>query len=107
MRYYHHPWLDGTAANWQSRLPDGEVSFTVELPAGALERGRRRPSGAGGARPERALTAPLDTSHGVCGSPSQQPSLNLQRGHCQVPCTQAIGVGQRQHSSCSVIAQPG
>ena len=27
------------------------------------------------------------TSHGVCGSPSQQPSLNAQRGHCQVPCT--------------------
>ena len=36
LRYYHHPWLDGTAANWQNRLPDGEVSFTVELPAGRL-----------------------------------------------------------------------
>ena len=36
LRYYHHPWLAGSAANWQSRLPDGEVSFTVELPAGTL-----------------------------------------------------------------------
>ena len=36
MRYDHRRWLDGTAANWQSHLPDGEVSFTVELPAGAL-----------------------------------------------------------------------
>jgi proline racemase len=29
--------------------------------------------------------------------------LNLHRGHCQVPWTQAIGVGHRQHSSCSAI----
>jgi hypothetical protein len=36
LRYYHHPWLDGTAADWQNRLPDREVSFTVELPAGGL-----------------------------------------------------------------------
>ena len=36
LRYYHHSWLAGTAANWQNRLPDGEVSFTVELPAGSL-----------------------------------------------------------------------
>ena len=45
------------------------------------------------------------SSQGVCGSPSQQPSLKRQRGHCHVPCTNAIGVGQRQHSSVSVIAQ--
>ena len=29
--------------------------------------------------------------------------MNLHRGHCQVPWTQAIGVGHRQHSSCSAI----
>ncbi len=48
LRYYHHPWLDGTAANWQNRLPDGEVSFTVELPAGRL-------SASGVARQVRAV----------------------------------------------------
>ena len=37
MRYTHRRWLDGTAANWQNRRPDGGVSFTVELPAGALD----------------------------------------------------------------------
>ncbi len=36
LRFFHHPWLDGTAANWQNHLPDGEESFTVELPAGPL-----------------------------------------------------------------------
>lgn len=36
MRYYHHPWLDGTASNWQSGLPDAAAAFTVELPAGRL-----------------------------------------------------------------------
>jgi hypothetical protein len=36
MRFYHHPWLAGTAANWQNhRLPDSSA-FTVELPAGSL-----------------------------------------------------------------------
>jgi hypothetical protein len=36
MRFYHHPWLSGTAANWQNHhLPDA-ASFTVELPAGRL-----------------------------------------------------------------------
>ena len=44
------------AANWQSHLPDGEVSFTVELPAGAL-------SPAAVARQVRAvLTSPALTS---------------------------------------------
>ena len=37
MRYYHAPWLAGTASNWQNHLPDGEVSLTVELPAGRLD----------------------------------------------------------------------
>jgi murein peptide amidase A len=36
MPFYHHPWLAGTAANWQSRRPGGAAGFTVELPAGAL-----------------------------------------------------------------------
>jgi protein MpaA len=36
MRYRHRRWLDGTATNWQNHLPDGGVSFTVELPAGEL-----------------------------------------------------------------------
>ena len=48
LRYYHHPWLAGSAANWQSRLPDGQVSFTVELPAGPL-------SASGVARQVRAV----------------------------------------------------
>jgi protein MpaA len=36
MRLYHHPWLDGTAANWQNHHLPGDSSFTVELPAGSL-----------------------------------------------------------------------
>jgi protein MpaA len=36
MRSYHEPWLAGTASNWQNHLPDGQVSLTVELPAGRL-----------------------------------------------------------------------
>ncbi len=36
MRFYHEPWLAGTASNWQNHLPDGQVSLTVELPAGRL-----------------------------------------------------------------------
>jgi protein MpaA len=36
MRSYHHPWLPGTAANWQNHhLPDASA-FTVELRAGSL-----------------------------------------------------------------------
>ena len=33
------------------------------------------------------------------GSPSQQPSLNRQRGHCHVPCRHSISALQRQHRS--------
>jgi murein peptide amidase A len=36
MRYRHWRWLDGSSTNWQNHLPDGEESFTVELPAGTL-----------------------------------------------------------------------
>jgi len=36
MRFYHHHWLDGTAANWQNHHLPGSASFTVELPAGSL-----------------------------------------------------------------------
>jgi len=36
MRLYHHPWLAGSATNWQNHLVGGGVSFTVELPAGSL-----------------------------------------------------------------------
>lgn len=36
MVLYHHPWLDGTAANWQNHHLPGAASFTVELPAGSL-----------------------------------------------------------------------
>jgi murein peptide amidase A len=36
MRFYHHPWLAGTAANWQNHRLPGGASFTVELPAGSL-----------------------------------------------------------------------
>ena len=50
LRYYHHPWLAGTASNWQNHLPDGEVSITVELPAGCAHARGRRASGSGGAR---------------------------------------------------------
>ena len=34
MRFYHHPWLAGTATNWQNHHQPGSASFTVELPAG-------------------------------------------------------------------------
>jgi predicted deacylase len=36
MHFYHHPWLAGTAANWQNHHYPHAVSFTVELPAGTL-----------------------------------------------------------------------
>lgn len=36
MRLYHHPWLPGTASNWQNHHLPGTASVTVELPAGAL-----------------------------------------------------------------------
>ena len=36
MRFYHHPWLAGTAANWQNHHLPSASSFTVELPAGSL-----------------------------------------------------------------------
>jgi hypothetical protein len=36
MRFYHHPWLPGTAANWQNHHYPQAASFTVELPAGKL-----------------------------------------------------------------------
>jgi protein MpaA len=36
MRFYHHHWLHGTAANWQNHRLPGSASFTVELPAGSL-----------------------------------------------------------------------
>jgi predicted deacylase len=36
MRFYHHPWLAGTAANWQNHHYPHAASFTVELPAGSL-----------------------------------------------------------------------
>jgi predicted deacylase len=36
MRFYHHPWLPGTAANWQNHHDPRAASFTVELPAGVL-----------------------------------------------------------------------
>jgi murein peptide amidase A len=37
MRYRHWRWLAGTASNWENGLPGGEISFTVELPAGSLD----------------------------------------------------------------------
>ena len=37
MRYRHWRWLDGTASNWQNRLPGDGESITVELPAGRLD----------------------------------------------------------------------
>ncbi len=36
MRFYHHPWLDGSASNWQNHHLPGSAAFTVELPAGSL-----------------------------------------------------------------------
>jgi murein peptide amidase A len=38
MQLLHRSWLAGSATNWQNHLPDGEVSLTVELPAGSLDR---------------------------------------------------------------------
>jgi protein MpaA len=36
MRLYHHPWLPGTATNWQNHRLPGTAALTIELPAGAL-----------------------------------------------------------------------
>jgi hypothetical protein len=40
MRFYHHAWLAGTAANWQNHHYPDAASFTVELPAGTLTQGQ-------------------------------------------------------------------
>jgi hypothetical protein len=50
-------------------------------------------------RPEAALAGGAEHD---CGSPSQQPSLNRQRGHCHVPCTHRMSALQRQQDSTSV-----
>jgi protein MpaA len=36
--FAHRRWLAGTASNWQNHLRGGGASFTVELPAGSLDR---------------------------------------------------------------------
>jgi protein MpaA len=36
MRFYHHPWVAGSAANWQNHHQPESSAFTVELPAGRL-----------------------------------------------------------------------
>jgi protein MpaA len=36
MALYHHPWLPGTATNWQNHQLRGTAALTIELPAGAL-----------------------------------------------------------------------
>lgn len=36
MAFYHNPWLDGTAINWQNHRLPGTASFDVELPSGSL-----------------------------------------------------------------------
>jgi protein MpaA len=36
MRFYHHPWLAGTAPNWQNHHYPRSASFVVEHPAGTL-----------------------------------------------------------------------
>lgn len=36
LRFYHHRWLPGTAANWQNHHYPRAASFTVELPPGTL-----------------------------------------------------------------------
>jgi protein MpaA len=38
MRLYHHPWLPGTATNWQNHHLTGTAALTIELPAGSLSR---------------------------------------------------------------------
>jgi protein MpaA len=42
MRFYHHPWLAGTASNWQNHHLPGASAFTVELPAGSLSPSQTR-----------------------------------------------------------------
>jgi hypothetical protein len=42
MRFYHRHWLAGTAANWQNHHLPRDSSFTVELPAGRLDRAQLR-----------------------------------------------------------------
>lgn len=55
MRFYHHPWLPGTAANWQNHHLPGSSAFTVELPAG-------RPSPGYVRRQVRAILATASTA---------------------------------------------
>jgi murein peptide amidase A len=36
MALYHHPWLPGSATNWQNHHLRGTAALTIELPAGSL-----------------------------------------------------------------------
>jgi protein MpaA len=36
MALYHHPWLNGTATNWQNHHVRGTAALTIELPGGSL-----------------------------------------------------------------------
>jgi protein MpaA len=36
MALYHHPWLHGTATNWQNHHLPASAALTIELPAGSL-----------------------------------------------------------------------
>jgi murein peptide amidase A len=63
MRFYHHQWLDGTAANWQNHHLRGSASFTVELPAGNLTRQEVR----------RQVRGVLTAAAAVVGDPPDPP----------------------------------
>jgi murein peptide amidase A len=69
MRFYHHPWLDGTATNWQNHHLPGSGSFTVELPAGSLT-----------AYQVRRLVRAVLTLAAALRGPTRAPALSEQSG---------------------------
>ncbi len=42
MALYHHPWLPGSATNWQNHHLRGTAALTIELPAGNLTQAQIR-----------------------------------------------------------------
>ena len=79
-------------ATWRLLL----AALLVLMIPGLLDLSRAR------ARRDRAETS----SALLRRAPSQQPSLNLQRGHCQVPWRHSIAALQRRHRSTAGLRAP-
>jgi peptidoglycan/xylan/chitin deacetylase (PgdA/CDA1 family) len=100
MRFYHRPWLHGTATNWQNHQLPGSASFTVELPAGGLTRAQVR-------RQVRAVLALAAALRGPTRAPplSQPSGLAAARRYARLGFPIYCGAGQ--HRAVSITIDDG